>query len=85
MSEPTVSKTFEYVKYNAHTALAQEQFKKSVEAMERMILTLAPGRARSLAQTQLEVTYMWIGKALRDEQVALDEAAKSMAELPPSE
>jgi hypothetical protein len=36
-------------------------------------------RAKSLALTKLEECYMWIGKMIRDEQIAEDNNAEEMA------
>lgn len=64
------SNTFNYVEYDSETVKAQKLFKESYESLERMLMLLAPSRPRSLALTELEVSYMWVGKALRDDQIA---------------
>ena len=44
-----------------------------VEDVEGFIeASLMPGRAKSLALTKLEECYMWIGKGLRDHQIAVN-------------
>jgi hypothetical protein len=62
---------FDYVKYDTRAASHQADFKAEFESIEIMIVNrLGVGRAQSLALTALEETYMWIGKAIRDDQVA---------------
>lgn len=62
---------FDYVKYDNRAAEEQREFKRSFESVESLIdLHLKDGRAKSLALTKLEEAYMWIGKAIRDEQIA---------------
>lgn len=65
-----MSRRFDYVKYD-ETATGQMQLaKEACQALEHQIERLEEGRAKSLALTYLEITYMWIGKALRDECIA---------------
>lgn len=61
---------FDYVKYDEASIKTQSEAKALCEKMEWHINTqLKDGRAKSLALTKLEEVYMWIGKAIRDEQV----------------
>lgn len=62
-----MSRRFDYVKYDETATESQEGYKKWFKQMEEAIDLLKEGRAKSLALTHLEITYMWIGKALRDE------------------
>ncbi len=62
-----MTRRFDYVKYDEKAAIAQEQYKQAMIELEEQIEGLKEGRAKSLALTYLEITYMWIGKALRDE------------------
>lgn len=66
---------FDYVEYD-QTALGKQEFcRLSCRDLEHWIEQLLPkGRAKSLALTKLEETYMWIGKALRDEQIERNSA-----------
>jgi len=64
------SRRFDYVKYDEQAAKAQESAKQLCQGLEAYIESLEDGRAKSLALTHLEITYMWIGKALRDECIA---------------
>ena len=68
-SVPTPGR-FDYVKYDDKAAIAQAEFKGEMLKIEAMIGGLGQSRAASLALTALEETYMWIGKAIRDGQIA---------------
>lgn len=60
---------FDYVKYDDEAARVQAVLKHTFEELERSISSyLLDGRAKSLAMTKLEEAYMWVGKAIRDEQ-----------------
>lgn len=62
---------FDYVKFDEDTAKKLGDFKDRFTGMERCVNeNLADGRAKSLVMTKLEEAYMWVGKALRDEQIA---------------
>ncbi len=62
---------FAYVAYDAEASQKQAVFKTEVERLELLIESqLKPSRPSSLALTKLEEVYMWVGKAIRDEQVA---------------
>lgn len=65
-----MSQTFSYVKYDEEHAATQQQFKAAFESIEKMVMTLAPSRPRSLVLTKLEEAYMWVGKSIRDDQIA---------------
>lgn len=70
--ERTMSKPnrFDYVKYDQAAADQQNVFKIAFQAIEEIVgARLKPGRAQSLVLTKLEEAYMWIGKAIRDEQI----------------
>ncbi len=62
---------FAYVAYDAEASQKQAVFKAEVERLALLIESqLKPSRPSSLALTKLEEVYMWVGKAIRDEQVA---------------
>ncbi len=44
-------------------------------SLEHIVSGLNPGRAASLVRTKLEEAYMWVGKAIRDEQIARNGSA----------
>lgn len=76
---------FDYVKYDAQTAAKQEECKQFVEQLETWAdLNLADGRAKALFLTKLEETYMWAGKALRDEQVQRGSQVEHVPERKPA-
>jgi hypothetical protein len=61
---------FDYVKYDSKAQDDQAFFKDIAESLEREISTaLGSPRAKSLALTKPEECYMWIGKAIRDDQI----------------
>lgn len=61
---------FDYVKYDDQAAGQQAFYKEKFMELDSVVESLNPGRAKSLAITKLEEAYMWVGKALRDEQIA---------------
>ncbi len=61
---------FDYVRYDELSVHAQANAKELVSDVECLIDDLKSGRAKSLAYTKLEECYMWIGKAIRDDQIA---------------
>lgn len=63
---------FDYVKYDEQSTDSQGEAKTRCMLVESFINTLPEGRYKSLALTDLEKVYMWIGKSLRDEQIARD-------------
>jgi len=68
--------TFDYVAYDEIHAARQADFKKLFAELEQKVLADFPaGRARSLVCTKLEEAYMWVGKAIRDNQIALNDSA----------
>lgn len=60
---------FDYVKYDEKSCDFQAGFKDLFETVEFEVDKLAPGRAKALIYTKLEEAYMWVGKAIRDEQI----------------
>lgn len=69
------TRTFDYVKYDAIAVEKQEKFKALFERLESDAkLLLAPSRPRSLFDTAIETAYMWVGKAIRDEQIERNSA-----------
>lgn len=61
---------FDYVRYDDEAVRQQNAFKQVFGGLDAMLGALPDGRAKSLALTKLEEAYMWVGKAIRDEQVA---------------
>ena len=76
-----MSQRFSYVKYDEHSQMRQEEFKKLFENLESFVDSfLNDGRAKSLCLTSLEEAYMWTGKALRDQQIARGVQAEHLPE-----
>lgn len=74
-------KRFDYVKYDNQALTAQEAFKKHAQEMEAGIeLLVKSPRAKALALTKLEECYMWIGKAIRDDQIERNGSAELQEE-----
>lgn len=64
---------FDYVKYDESAISNQETFKQQFKTLESLVETnLLSPRAKALALTKLEEAYMWVGKAIRDDQIARD-------------
>lgn len=60
---------FDYVKYDDKAVQIQTQFKDEFMKLEQMVEDgINDGRSKSLVLTKLEEAYMWVGKAIRDEQ-----------------
>ncbi len=72
---------FDYVKYDEQAAARQAQFKKAFEELEKLIdSVLLMGRYKSMALTDLEYSYMSVGKALRDDQILRNGGAELQEE-----
>jgi hypothetical protein len=68
---------FDYVKYDAEAIVKQNDFKcRFSELAYAAETTLPKGRAQALVLTALEEAYMWVGKAIRDEQVLRNAGAE---------
>lgn len=63
------SSRFDYVAYDLAHLEMQNEAKQLCLDLESFIDQMVPSRAKSLALTALEESYMWIGKAVRDSQV----------------
>jgi hypothetical protein len=58
------------VKFDSKALEKQVGMKEAFMYLEALIeKTLIEGRAKSLVFTRLEEAYMWVGKAIRDEQI----------------
>jgi hypothetical protein len=61
---------FDYVKYDQFAQEKQVSFKEKFSFLAKMVEEdLSNGRAKALVLTKLEESYMWVGKAIRDEQI----------------
>lgn len=72
---------FDYVKYDERAMGQQNRFKKDFENLHLAVDELLNGRAKSLVSTKLEEAYMWIGNAIRDEQIARNGSAELQEEV----
>lgn len=62
---------FDYVQYTeASQEISKNMKELFINLEEEIDKQLSNGRAKSLVLTKLEETYMWIGKAIRDDQLA---------------
>jgi len=76
-TEPKSTGRFDYVKYDDQATDVQIHFKGIVELLEQQIeKKIKSPRAKATALTNLEVVYMWIGKGIRDDQVARNSETK---------
>lgn len=67
---------FDYVQYDETATSQQVVFKQAFMNIEMLAQdALINGRAKSLVLTKLEEAYMWVGKAIRDDQVGRGSAA----------
>lgn len=66
---------FDYVAYDPPAVVKQAELKEGFTILARLVERLGPSRAQSLALTKLEEAYMWVGKAIRDEQAARNGSA----------
>jgi len=64
---------FDYVAYDRHAKTTSDVLKDHFIILDGLIdKLLSPSRARSLAETKMEECFMWVGKAIRDDQVKRD-------------
>lgn len=68
---------FDYVAYDDKAIHLQKAFKDHFSLLEEMTEKYLPnGRAKSLVLTKYEEAYMWIGKAVRDDQIKRNGSAE---------
>lgn len=76
-----VASRFSYVKYDREAIDLQQALKTKFEEIEAICNShLSPSREQALILTNLEVAYMWTGKAIRNAQVARTGDASEQAE-----
>lgn len=71
---------FDYVKYDLEASAKQDAFKKRFIELHSLVDSLPKSRASSLVSTKLEEAYMWIGKAIRDDQIVRNGSAEPQEE-----
>lgn len=78
IEEKKTPSRFDYVKYDVIAEQSQAGFKSMVTELETHIdASILCGRSKAIALTKLEELYMWIGKGLRNDQLARDSYAKA--------
>lgn len=74
-----MSSRFDYIKYDDRAQIAQEKAKVQVTKLERMINEdlghISGDLEKKFAIQKLEECYMWIGKAIRNDQIARNGSA----------
>ncbi len=70
-----MSSRFDYVKYDNIAQGAQDAIKQKFKGVDSVVEGLKNGRAKALVLTKLEEAYMWVGKAIRDDQIARNGSA----------
>ncbi len=65
-----MSQRFSYVKYDDVSVALQNRFRDLFESIEHLTTLLPNTRHSALVFTKLEEAYMWVGKAVRDAQIA---------------
>ena len=60
---------FDYVKYDQLATDRQGVIKASCQELEQLLYFLDDSRPKALAIAKLEEFYMWVGKAIRDDQI----------------
>lgn len=66
---------FDYVKYDDYAMRGQALAKLHCEKIEAAIENLPPSDEKKRALVKLEECYMWIGKAIRNDQIARNGSA----------
>lgn len=70
-SQYVSERRFSYIRYDEVSVAKGQDFKKLfVDLATKTEEQLSNGRAKALVLTKLEEAYMWIGKAIRDEQMS---------------
>ena len=69
---------FDYVEFDASSQNASDDLRQRFQKIEELIVGLGPGRSVALALTHLEECYMWVGKSIRDAQLAEDQTMREL-------
>lgn len=59
---------YEHIEFSVFQHNLHLKFRSLFKTIEKELDHIAPGRARSIVLTKIEEAYMWVGKAIRDEQ-----------------
>lgn len=60
---------FDNIKYDDRTVEKSAKIQEQFEKLEGMVTGFPDGRSKSQILTHLETAFMWVGKALRDQQL----------------
>jgi hypothetical protein len=71
---------FDYVRYDDTAIEKQDHIKQSVKSLAQAIEDFGDNRSTQLALNHLEECYMWVGKAIRDEQIERNGSAQLQEE-----
>jgi hypothetical protein len=83
------SSRYDYIKYDATSMVFQESLKLVFVNLTTALENFPPSREFSLAVTKLEEAYMWIGKGIKEHQIArlgsaeLNESRDQKIDMPP--
>jgi len=72
---------FEFVKFNDESKAAHSEFTEKFKQLEQDILTIRSNPYRFEAMKSLEACYMWVGKAIRQEQIQRSYDLKEQAKI----
>ena len=75
-----MTKRFDFVEYDETSIAIRGDIRRTMATVEDAMGQLKEGRAKSVALTKLEAAFMWVGKAIRDDQVARTPAPTSTKE-----
>ncbi len=75
------SSRFDYVRYDGKSQGLQDSCKRHMHVLELFLNNLPNSREKSLALTKLEEAYMWVDKAIRDDQISRNSTACLQEEI----
>lgn len=69
---------FDFIEYDEDAIYIQGLFKDMFTSLEKVVNGghLTSPRAKALVNTKLEEAYMWVGKAIRDDQIERNKHGK---------
>lgn len=59
---------FDFIKYDNIAQARHDMLKDLIEELAECIVELTPSRESALAMTNLEQSFMWMGKAIKEDQ-----------------
>lgn len=73
---PIYSSRFDYVAWDEESQNICNTLKVQCQTVEAELIHLSESREKSMAITKLEETFMWIGKAIRSDQLKRTQGVK---------